>query len=61
VAKIEIELGETDTQQLDAEVASRGTTRAALAQRWVEERLLHERDRAAGRAKPAAPRPGAES
>ena len=53
---IAIELGDEDTRQLDEQAAQRGMTRAALATRWVEERLLHERERAARSGAPPAPR-----
>jgi len=56
MAVLTFELGEGDLQDLDAAAAARGLTRAALVQRWIEERLLHERERAAGGGRPAAPR-----
>jgi len=56
MAVLTIELGEGDLRDLDAAAAAGGVTRAALAQRWIEERLLHERERAAGGGRSASPR-----
>ena len=56
MAKFEIELSDEETQQLHEAAAEGGMTVAALAQRWVRERLVHERERAAGGGRPMSPR-----
>jgi hypothetical protein len=56
MATIQVELGESDSRELGEVAAGRGLSPAQLAQRWIEERLLHERERAAGGGRPAQPR-----
>src|SRR5947209_3477302 len=53
---ITIELSDDDARQLAAAAEGRGQTATGLAQRWVQERLVHERERAAGGGKPMSPR-----
>lgn len=56
MATIAIELTDEQALQLEAAAASRGTTATSLANRWVQERLIHEAERAAGGGKPMSPR-----
>ena len=56
MATVAIDLASDETQQLVAAAAQRGMTPAALVQRWVQERLVHERERAAGGGKAMSPR-----
>jgi len=56
MATIQIELSDDDAQQLATVASGRETTAAALAARWVQERLVHERERAAGGGRPMSPR-----
>ncbi len=56
VATFTIELSEAEARQLAAAAAGRGMTPEALAQRWVRERLVHERERDAGGGRPMSPR-----
>jgi hypothetical protein len=51
-----ITLTDEEAQQLRAFAESRGMTPDALIQRWVRERLVHERERAAGGGKDLSPR-----
>jgi hypothetical protein len=56
MAIIEIELSDNEQRQLQETAAGRELTAPALAQRWVRERLVHERERAAGGGRPMSPR-----
>lgn len=51
-----LDLSGEEQAQLDEAARARQTTPAALAQRWVRERLVHERERAAGGGKDMSPR-----
>ena len=53
---ISIQLTEAEAAELRSVAIERGTTMEQLATEWLGERLLHERERAAGRAKPMSPR-----
>ncbi|HTE83606.1 MAG TPA: hypothetical protein VK821_02650 [Dehalococcoidia bacterium] len=56
MATIQIEVSDEDLAQLTASAKGRHTTAAALAVRWVQERLVHERERASGGGRPMSPR-----
>lgn len=56
MATITITLEDEAAQQLKAAAAQRGLTPEALVARWVQERLVHERERAAGGGKAMSPR-----
>jgi len=56
MATVAIDLASDEIQQLAEAAAQRGMTPAALVQRWVQERLVHERERAAGGGKAMSPR-----
>ncbi|MBX5490854.1 MAG: hypothetical protein IRZ14_06825 [Chloroflexi bacterium] len=56
MATFTIELPDDEAQQLAEAAARRETTPEALASRWLRERLVHERERAAGSGKPMSPR-----
>jgi hypothetical protein len=56
MATIEIDLTDDEARQLAEAAAGRGLTPAALVKRWVVERLVHERERAAGGGKAMSPR-----
>jgi hypothetical protein len=56
MANIAIECSEEEMMQLEQAAAERGLTVPALAQRWVRERLVHERERAQGGGRPMSPR-----
>ena len=56
MATLSIELDDDDFRQLQEAAAGRDMTAAALVQRWVRERLVHERERAAGGGRPMSPR-----
>jgi hypothetical protein len=51
-----ITLSEEEAQQLQTSAQNRELTPDALIQRWVRERLVHERERAAGGGKDLSPR-----
>lgn len=53
---LQIELSDADAQQLAQSAEGRGTSPEALVQRWVRERLVHERERASGGGRPMSPR-----
>ena len=53
---ITIELSDDEHRQLGDAAAGRGATADALVQRWVRERLVHERERAAGGGRDMSPR-----
>jgi hypothetical protein len=53
---ITIELSEDEAGQLASAAEGRGLAPAALLQRWMRERLVHERERAAGGGKAMSPR-----
>ena len=56
MATISIELSDDEHQQLSRSAGERNTTPDALVQRWVRERLVHERERAAGGGRDMSPR-----
>jgi hypothetical protein len=56
VATIEIECSEDELALLAQAATARGLTAPALAQRWIRERLVHERERAEGGGRPMSPR-----
>jgi predicted transcriptional regulator len=56
MASFTIELSDDEARQLAEVAAQRETTPEALASRWLRERLVHERERAAGGGKPMSPR-----
>jgi hypothetical protein len=56
MATIEIDLTDDEARQLAEAAAGRELTAAALVKRWVVERLVHERERAAGGGKAMSPR-----
>ena len=56
MATLTIDLSDDEATQLAQVAAGREMTAAALVQRWVRERLVHERERAAGGGKPMSPR-----
>ncbi|HLI29136.1 MAG TPA: hypothetical protein VKZ60_18870 [Chloroflexota bacterium] len=56
MATLTIELADDEVCQLAEAAARRETTPEALASRWLRERLVHERERAAGGGKPMSPR-----
>jgi hypothetical protein len=56
MARIEIELNDGEAAQLQDAARGRETTAAELAARWIRERLVHERERAAGGGRPMSPR-----
>ena len=53
---VAIDLASDETQQLAEAAAQRGMTPSALVKRWVQERLVHERERAAGGGQAMSPR-----
>ena len=61
MAILSIELDDDDFRQLQDVAAGREMTAASLVQRWVRERLVHERERAAGGGRPMSPRARHES
>ena len=56
MATVLIEISDDEAQQLADVASNRGLTPAELVRRWVQERLVHERERAAGGGKPMSPR-----
>ena len=56
MATITIELNDEEARQLAEAAAGREMTPEALVQRWVRERLVHERERAAGGGRAMSPR-----
>ena len=56
MSTITIELTDEEAAALAEAAAGREMTPAALVQRWVRERLVHERERAAGGGRPMSPR-----
>jgi predicted transcriptional regulator len=56
MAAISIELSDDEIRGLREAAEGRRMTAEALAQRWIRERLVHERERAAGGGKPMSPR-----
>jgi hypothetical protein len=56
MASLQIELSDDDLTQLAASAHQRDSTPEALVARWVTERLVHERERAAGGGHPMSPR-----
>jgi hypothetical protein len=53
---ISIDMSDDDLAQLKASSAQRESTPEALVARWVQERLVHERERASGGGRPMSPR-----
>ena len=51
-----VELFDEELEQLTAAAGPRGLSAPALAQRWIRERLVHERERAEGGGRPMSPR-----
>jgi hypothetical protein len=51
-----IELNDDEYQQLAEAASTQGTTPDELVRRWVRQRLVHERERAAGGGRPMSPR-----
>jgi hypothetical protein len=56
MATIAIDVTDDEARQLAEVAAQRGMTAATLIRRWVQERLVHERERAAGGGKALSPR-----
>ena len=56
MATLQIEISDEDLTQLAASAQERETTPGALVARWVQERLVHERERASGGGRPMSPR-----
>jgi hypothetical protein len=56
MAVLTIEVSEDEASQLKQVAQSRGMTDVEMAQRWVRERLVHERERAEGGGRPMSPR-----
>lgn len=56
MASYTIELTDDEARQLDASASGRGMATEALIERWLRERLAHERERAAGGGKAMSPR-----
>ena len=48
---IDMQLDDEEDRQLRAEAGKAGMSVPALAQRWVKERLLHEREKTLGTSK----------
>jgi hypothetical protein len=53
---VSITLNDDEARQLRDAAAGRDTTAEELVARWVRERLVHERERAAGGGRPMSPR-----
>ena len=53
---VTIALSDDEHRQLGESAAGRDTSPEALVQRWVRERLVHERERAAGGGRDMSPR-----
>jgi len=56
MATVTVELSEEEFRQLEEVAGSRDVDAATLVLRWVRERLVHERERAAGGGRPMPPR-----
>jgi hypothetical protein len=56
MATLTLTLDDGDAGQLAEVAAGRSMTPEALVERWVRERLVHERERAAGGGKDMSPR-----
>jgi hypothetical protein len=56
MATITLDVTGDEAQQIAEVAAQRGMTAAALVKRWVQERLVHERERAAGGGQALSPR-----
>jgi hypothetical protein len=56
MATVSVDLSDDEFRQLEEAAQSRGVEPAALIERWVRERLVHERERAAGGGRPMSPR-----
>src|SRR4051794_35032573 len=56
MATIAIDVTDDEAQQLADAAGRQGMTAEALIRRWVQERLVHERERAAGGGKALSPR-----
>lgn len=53
---VTIELNEDEYRQLSETAAAQDVTPDELVRRWVRQRLVHERERAAGGGRPMSPR-----
>ena len=53
---VDMHLTEQENRELEAEAQKAGVSIPALAERWVQERLLHEREKALGINKPGLAR-----
>jgi hypothetical protein len=56
MATVSVTLSDDDLRLLAEAAAGRETTAEELAGRWLRERLVHERERAAGGGRPMSPR-----
>jgi hypothetical protein len=56
MATVQIQLSDDQLTQLAASAQQHETTPEALVARWVQERLVHERERAEGGGRPMSPR-----
>jgi hypothetical protein len=56
MATVNVTLTDDEVQQLSEAATGRETTPEALATRWIRERLVHERERAAGGGEAKSPR-----
>ncbi len=56
MATITVDVTEDDARDLAEAATRRGVTPEALVRRWVQERLVHERERAVGGGKAMSPR-----
>jgi hypothetical protein len=54
--RIEFELFDEEGEHLNELAAERGMPVSELVQRWIRERLVHERERSAGGGRPMSPR-----
>jgi hypothetical protein len=53
---VQFELSDEEAEQLSQAAARRNIMLSELAQRWIRERLVHERERAEGGGRPMSPR-----
>jgi hypothetical protein len=53
---VEFQLSAEEAEQLSQVAAQRDMQSSDLVQRWVRERLVHERERAEGGGRPMSPR-----
>jgi hypothetical protein len=61
MATIEIELSEDEMTQFNGAAAERKLSPAALGQRWIGERLIHELEKETGGGRPVSPAAGHEA